>query len=62
MHGGWGILTARDVDSFHLEKQKHLKLGQVSILDHGPLRATLGATVMLGQSKMEVEVSCCVVL
>ncbi|KAK1922964.1 alpha-mannosidase [Papiliotrema laurentii] len=48
---------AWDVDSFHLEKQKHLKLGQVSILDHGPLRATLGATVMLGQSKMEVEIS-----
>lgn len=45
------------MDSFHLEKQKHLKFGSVNVLDNGPLRATLGATVMLGQSQMEVEVS-----
>lgn len=50
-------LTCRDVDSFHLEKQKHLKFGSVNILDNGPLRATLGATLLLGQSRMEVEVS-----
>lgn len=48
---------AWDVNAFHLEKQTHLKFGSVGILDHGPLRATLGATVMLGQSSMDVEVS-----
>ena len=48
---------AWDVDSFHLEKQEHLKFGQINILEYGPVRATLGATVMYGQSRMEVEVS-----
>ena len=48
---------ARDVDSFHLEKQTHLKCGSVSILQQGPLRATLGASVNIGQSRMDFEVS-----
>ena len=48
---------AWDVDSFHLEKQEHLKFGQISILEYGPVRAVLGATVMYGQSKMEVEIT-----
>lgn len=49
---------AWDVDSFHLEKQTHLKFGSVSILANGPLRATLGATTVLkGGSRIEVEIS-----
>lgn len=49
---------AWDVDSFHLEKQTHLKFGGVSILNKGPLRATLGATTVLkGGSRIEVEIS-----
>lgn len=48
---------AWDVDSFHLEKQTHLKFGSVSILEQGPLRATLGASVNIGQSRMDVEIS-----
>ena len=46
----------RDVDSFHLEKQTHLKFGTVSIGERGPLRATLAASINLGQSRLEVDV------
>jgi alpha-mannosidase len=49
--------SAWDVDQFHLEKQTHLKFGQVRIVEEGPLRATLGTTVQLGQSKMDIEIS-----
>ena len=45
------------MDQFHLEKQTHLKFGQVHILEDGPLRATLAATVQLGQSRMDIEIS-----
>jgi hypothetical protein len=51
------IVSAWDVDQFHLEKQTHLKFGQVRIVEEGPLRATLGTTVQLGQSKMDIEIS-----
>ena len=47
----------RETDSFSLEKQTHLKFGSVTILEQGPLRATLGASLNIGQSSMEVEVS-----
>jgi alpha-mannosidase len=50
-------MSAWDVDQFHLEKQTHLKFGQVRIVEEGPLRATLGTTVQLGQSKMDIEIS-----
>jgi hypothetical protein len=50
-------VSAWDVDQFHLEKQTHLKFGQVRIVEVGPLRATLGTTVQLGQSKMDIEIS-----
>jgi hypothetical protein len=50
-------VSAWDVDQFHLEKQTHLKFGQVRIVEEGPLRATLGTTVQLGQSKMDIEIS-----
>ena len=49
--------NAWDVDSFHLEKQKHLKFNSVSIKEHGPLRATLGGSINVGQSKVDVEIS-----
>lgn len=49
--------SAWDVDQFHLEKQTHLKFGQVRILEEGPLRATLGTTVQLGQTRMDIEIS-----
>jgi alpha-mannosidase len=48
---------AWDVDQFHLEKQTHLKFGNVRIAERGPVRATLGASLRVGQSTMEVEVS-----
>jgi alpha-mannosidase len=51
------LVSAWDVDQFHLEKQTHLKFGQVHIAEDGPLRATLGATVQLGQSRMDIEIS-----
>jgi alpha-mannosidase len=51
------MYSAWDVDQFHLEKQTHLKFGQVRIVQEGPLRATLGTTVQLGQSKMDIEIS-----
>ena len=51
------IVSAWDVDQFHLEKQTHLKFGQVRIVEEGPLRATLGTTVQLGQSRMDIEIS-----
>ncbi len=64
MSGGMVIMEdhpnnwdAWDVDSFHLEKQTHLKFGSMSILEQGPLRATLGTTLNIGQSRMEVEIS-----
>ena len=48
---------AWDVDSFHLEKQTHLKFDEINIIEYGPLRATLGATMMVGKSRMEIEIS-----
>jgi alpha-mannosidase len=47
---------AWDVDQFHLEKQTHLKFGNVRVLEGGPVRATIGASLRVGQSSMEVEV------
>ena len=47
----------RETESFSLEKQTHLKFGSVSILEQGPLRAILGASLNIGQSRIEVEVS-----
>lgn len=48
---------AWDVDSFHLEKQTHLKFGELSIREAGPLRAALISTVVIGQTRIEVEIS-----
>ncbi|EIW69817.1 hypothetical protein TREMEDRAFT_43495 [Tremella mesenterica DSM 1558] len=53
----WDELTCRDVDQFHLEKQIHLKFNQVHIISTGPLRATLGASIVIGQSHICVEIS-----
>ncbi|CAD6569406.1 MAG: Glycoside hydrolase, 38 vacuolar alpha mannosidase [Tremellales sp. Tagirdzhanova-0007] len=64
MSGGMVIMEdhpntydAWETDSFSLEKQTHLKFGSVTILEQGPLRATLGASLNIGQSSMEVEIS-----
>ncbi|KAL7422655.1 Glycoside hydrolase, 38 vacuolar alpha mannosidase [Cryptotrichosporon argae] len=48
---------AWDVDPFHLEKQTHLKFGDVCVKDAGPLRATLTASVRVGRSEAQVEIS-----
>ncbi|KAK4688271.1 alpha-mannosidase, partial [Tremellales sp. Uapishka_1] len=48
---------AWDVDDFHLQKQTHLKFGEVRILESGPLRATLGCSLRIGQSVMEIRIS-----
>ncbi|WVQ95701.1 hypothetical protein IAU59_002800 [Kwoniella sp. CBS 9459] len=46
-----------DVDEFHLEKQTHLKFGSIFIKEEGPLRATLGTTLQVGQSRIEVNIT-----
>ncbi|WWD20554.1 hypothetical protein CI109_105030 [Kwoniella shandongensis] len=45
-----------DVDEFHLEKQTHLKFEGLHIQEAGPLRGIVGATIQLGQSRIEVQV------
>ncbi|OCF58446.1 alpha-mannosidase [Kwoniella mangroviensis CBS 10435] len=46
-----------DVDEFHLEKQTHLKFESVHIKEEGPLRAIVGASLQIGQSRIEVNIS-----
>ncbi|WVR08478.1 hypothetical protein IAU60_005533 [Kwoniella sp. DSM 27419] len=48
---------AWDVDDFHLEKQTHLKFGSIRVKETGPLRGILAATVEIGQSRAELEIS-----
>ncbi|KAK8850374.1 hypothetical protein IAR55_004292 [Kwoniella newhampshirensis] len=45
-----------DVDEFHLEKQTHLQFGGMHIKEEGPLRGIVGASLLLGQSRIEVEI------
>ncbi|WRT70534.1 uncharacterized protein IL334_007532 [Kwoniella shivajii] len=46
-----------DVDEFHLEKQTHLRFESMHIKEEGPLRAIVGATLQIGQSRIEVDIS-----
>nr|XP_019051258.1 alpha-mannosidase [Kwoniella bestiolae CBS 10118]OCF30188.1 alpha-mannosidase [Kwoniella bestiolae CBS 10118] len=46
-----------DVDEFHLEKQTHLKFESVHIKEEGPLRVIVGASLQIGQSRVEVNIS-----
>ncbi|WWC72433.1 uncharacterized protein I206_106395 [Kwoniella pini CBS 10737] len=46
-----------DVDEFHLEKQTHLDFESVHIKEYGPLRAIIGASLQIGQSRIEVNIS-----
>ncbi|ORX36383.1 putative alpha-mannosidase [Kockovaella imperatae] len=48
---------AWEVESFHLQKQRHLKFEDVRILENGPVRTTLGGSIYLDKTQIEVEIS-----
>ncbi|KAK7001722.1 glycoside hydrolase family 38 protein [Favolaschia claudopus] len=48
---------AWDVEIHHLEKATQLEFAKVSVVAHGPLRASVKAEVVYGQSKINVTIS-----
>ena len=48
---------AWEIESYHLQKQRHLKFEDVKILENGPVRSTLGASVYLDKSTIDVEIT-----
>ncbi|WWD21813.1 hypothetical protein CI109_106301 [Kwoniella shandongensis] len=48
---------AWDIDSFHLQKQRHLLFEDITVVESGPLRGTLGAKVSLNGSRIDVKIS-----
>jgi alpha-mannosidase len=47
---------AWDVEIHHLEKPTHLEFSKVSVVAQGPLRASVQAEVVYGQSRINVTV------
>ena len=48
---------AWEIESYHLQKQRHLKFEDVKVLENGPVRTTIGANVYLDKSVIEVNIS-----
>lgn len=52
----WCLFLCRDVDDFHLEKQKHLKFGSLRVKANGPLRGIISTTCQVGRSLIQIDV------